>query len=53
LQYRRLGGALAVYYVSPSQTTPWRHVLEEAGFELGTFIVETTCNARPTLPRFE
>lgn len=51
--YQQIGGALALYYVSPSEIEGWRAVLKEAGFEPGMYLVETTCNASPTLPRFE
>ncbi|QDV81382.1 hypothetical protein [Planctomycetes bacterium TBK1r] len=51
-KYRELGGALAMYYVSPQETPRWRRICAEAGFERGRFVIESTLVENPVLPTF-
>lgn len=52
-EYRQLGGGVALYYVAKDEMARWREVMERAGFQPGSFVIESTLVARPQLPRFE
>ena len=51
-KYRELGGTLAMYYVDPHETVRWRRICDEAGFEKGQFVIESTLVENPVLPNF-
>lgn len=52
-RYRELGGGLALYYVSEDETSRWSKILDKAGFQPGSYVIESTLVARPQLPRFD
>jgi hypothetical protein len=51
--YRKQGGGLALYYVAKEETPRWQEILGRAGFEPGSYVIESTLVAHPQLPRFE
>ncbi|MEO1616656.1 MAG: hypothetical protein AAFV88_12440 [Planctomycetota bacterium] len=51
--YRELGGSLGVYFADPSETQRWRKICDEAGFEKGRFVIESTLVENHLLPSFE
>lgn len=52
-RYQKAGGGLALYFVAPGETSRWRRILDLAGFEPGTFVIESTLVAQPQLPQFD
>lgn len=52
-RYREAGGALALYFVAPSEMSRWKTILGMAGFDPGSYVIESTLVAHPQLPRFD
>ncbi len=52
-KYQAMGGGIALYYVAPEETQRWSEILDRAGFESGTYVIESTLVAHPQLPRFD
>ena len=52
-RYRESEGALALYFVSPEETSRWRRICAEAGFEKGSFVIQSTMVENPLLPSFD
>lgn len=51
-QYQEQGGGLALYYVHPGEISRWNKILRKAGFQPGTYVIESTLVAHPQLPHF-
>jgi hypothetical protein len=52
-KYRKMGGGLALYFVAPHEMKRWQQIINMAGFEPGTYVVESSLIARPELPRMD
>jgi hypothetical protein len=52
-KYREMGGGIALYFVSPDEVGRWHEILKTAGFEPGTYVIESSLIARPQLPRLD
>lgn len=52
-RYQELGGGLALYYVDEDEASRWSRILDKAGFEPGSYVIQSTLVARPQLPRFD
>ncbi|QDT07489.1 hypothetical protein K227x_59160 [Rubripirellula lacrimiformis] len=52
-RYQAAGGGLALYFVSADETTRWKRILSDAGFEPGHYVIENELTQSPQLPRFE
>lgn len=52
-KYREMGGGIALYFVSPNEVERWQEILKTAGFEPGTYVIESSLIARPQLPRLD
>lgn len=52
-RYRELGGGLALYYVDEDEASRWSRILNTAGFEPASYVIESTLVARPQLPSFD
>lgn len=52
-EYHQRGGGLALYYVDPDQAKHWSQLLNEAGFGVGEFVIETSLSENPRLPRLD
>lgn len=51
--YQQLGGGLALYFVDQNETSRWQRILDEAGFEPGQYVIQSSLVDRPTLPRLD
>jgi len=51
--YQQQGGGLALYYVAKEETSRWQDILDRAGFQPGSYLIESALVSRPQLPRFE
>lgn len=51
--YQERGGALALYFVSPTETARWQKILHRAGFASDSYVIESQLVASPQLPRFD
>ena len=52
-RYEAMGGGIALYYVDPKETERWSEILDRAGFEPGSYVIESTLVAHPQLPQFD
>jgi len=52
-RYQQSGGALGLYFVAPEETSRWRVILDQANFEPGQAVIETSIRENPPLPSFD
>lgn len=52
-RYQRMGGGLALYFVSEAEQPRWQKILAAAGFEPGSYVIENHLVAKPRLPQFD